>query len=222
MRKIIALLFVLALATTAFGATLCTDPSIVGVAVVTTPGFTCSLGSLTFSNFTASAFGLGIPAIIGLAPGPVDGGIMTGVSGDWASLVFNTNFNSAPYAFRDITFSYQVTGPVGAISGWMGGFGTRSIVESICTDSSCLNHVADLLTIVDVPHGFNIVADSAALSPGGLATYYVQKDISLYGSLTSRVTMSEFAQGFQIVPEPATFVLIGTGLLGLGLMRRRK
>jgi len=47
-----------------------------------------------------------------------------------------------------------------------------------------------------------------------------EKDISLFGTTDIAANMSEFSQSYHI-PEPMAFLLIGTGLLGLGILGRR-
>ena len=218
MRKILfSIMIGVAVATLASAATLCTDPSIIGTNVLT-PAFTCELGGLTFSNFGGSMTGPGAPPQIYLALGTGTDPwfTQTGVFGDVVNLFFQTNFNQFPSAFRDILFSFDITNASGivGIDAWMGGAGTRNISETACADDGCLTHYAELLITQDNVQAYEALSGSAS-------TLYIQKNISLFGADGSPATMSEFSQSFH-TPEPMTFVLIGTGLLGLGVLGRRR
>jgi hypothetical protein len=174
---------------------------------VLTPGFSCELGGLTFSNFSASQIGLGTDPIIAISAGIT--GHETGVSGSTVQLYFQTNFNLVLDQFRDISFAYTVTGGVIGVDGWMGGAGTRSIAETVYSDSGHNNVVGVLNLTGSSPSG-------EALLSGSASEIYIVKDITL----GTGATMSEFTQSFE-TPEPLTFGLIGSGLVLLGLLRRR-
>jgi hypothetical protein len=65
-----------------------------------------------------------------------------------------------------------------------------------------------------------IGVQTTALMPQAYAALFIGKDIRMN---PPPGTVGEFSQLFQavVVPEPISFVLMGTGLLGLGLLRRR-
>ena len=218
MRKVLLSLMIGLVATALVSAApLCTDPSIIGVNLIGS-GLSCELGGLTFTNFGASMTGPGAPAQIFLATGTGTDPwqTQTGVFGGIVNLFFQTNFNQFPSAFRDILFSFDITNASGivGIDAWMGGAGTRNITETACADDGCLTHYAELLITQDNVQGYEALSGSAS-------TLYIQKNISLFGADGSPATMSEFSQSFH-TPEPMTFVLIGTGLLGLGVLGRRR
>ncbi|MFB3776282.1 MAG: hypothetical protein ACE141_01690 [Bryobacteraceae bacterium] len=203
-RLILVLAIALIGVATASADGLCTDNY--GVNVLT-PGFFCELGGLTFSNFSASQIGLGSAPIIAIAAGI--SGHETGVSGSTINLFFQTNFNVVTDQFRDITFAYTVTGGIVGIDGWMGGSGVRNISEIAYEDEGHTQQIGSLLLTSATPQ--DSVWFEGISSPA-----YIVKDITLQ----TGATMSEFTQSFH-TPEPLTFGLIGSGLLLLGLLRRK-
>lgn len=214
MKRLALLLCLVALIVpSAFADGLCTDPANIGQNVLT-PGFNCTLGPLLFQNFSASAIGfpVGWTPFIAIGTGIV-GSNETGFTGNHANLFFQTNFNTNQFSFRDISFGFRVIGDVTGIDGWIGGSGTRSMVESACADPDCADVTYGTLTLdQDNRIGEIIIPVSTDV--------WIFKNISLFGTPTVRATMSEFSQSFT-VPEPLTLVLVGSGLLGLGLLRRR-
>jgi hypothetical protein len=167
-------------------------------------GFTCeSLGGLTFTNFFASAVGftpaVGIGSVVDATGGVVLNFITTLVSQN-----------------MDMWFAFQVTGYVTAVDLTNAGIGTTSIAESVC-DSAGLTGAnlcagSELATLM----AGSSQSVQASIDPQS-AGIWVWKDIGT----GSDGHLSSFSQSFESVPEPMTFGLIGSGLLLLGLLRRR-
>jgi hypothetical protein len=211
MKRLIFLLCLAVVAVpSAFADGVCTDN--LGQDVLA-PGFYCTLGPLLFSNFQASAGGLpGGVAHLWLGSGI--GNEHTEYVNGRANLFFNTNFNQDRYVERDITFAFHVvsTVPVITVDGWLGGYGDRNISENICPTVECL------VVLANLDLDWNHVIGNVAIPPS--TDFWVVKDISIHGAPGVPASLSEFSQSFEI-PEPLTLALVGSGLLGLGLLRRR-
>ena len=207
-RSVVLICLVVMAVASAFGAGLCTDAANIGANVLT-PGFSCSLGPLYFSNFTATQSGLGEAPIIWLGTGV--SGNLTGFSANVANLYFNTNFNDTVSTLRIIGFSFQVSGPVDMVDGWLGGSGNRSISEWVCLQQGCSEQ--------DAIAALNLTQANTTGSTG----FELVNGIWVSKTMTVNVGagLSHFSQSFHTIPEPLAMVLVGSGLLGLGLLRRR-
>lgn len=199
MRRFLKLLLATAAALTVVSAApLCTGPQVVGDPA--NAGFTCEIGGLTFSNFVVTP-GVGTPTAITL---------MTAAQvGDVVYLTFNPSLTQN----QDIWLNFTVAGPLGGID--LGVARSNGVVTEVAcsgtiTAGVCSGTELGYLTVYSGGTGsmeFN--------GPSNLT--YIWKDIGVQqgGELSS------FTQSFHVVPEPMTFALIGAGLLGLGLMRRK-
>jgi len=180
--------------------------------VITAPAtgsFSCSIGPETFSNFSynlaATGAGQGVPTVAVEPPSGFANGIV--------SFDFYPNLVQG----SDLQLEFEVSGaPMnGAQLSYNGGAGT-GINEEICTTftiTGVCNPANTFLASISV--GPN-TQSATALFATPQSTIWVFKDISL-----STGFFSEVNQGY-IVPEPMTFSLLGAGLLGLGLMGRRR
>jgi hypothetical protein len=190
-----------------------TDPcgGFLGTNVVSGTFTGCTLGSVTFTNFQASAVwadqtgGLWTP-VITLVNQVLT--YQTGFSGGTATLAFLTNFDVIGMTRpKDILFSYTATGNIIGIDGWSGGSAGTNISEKAYGGANGTTLLATL----------NIGAGQYLETKFGTQTSVtVSKDISI----PIGASLSEFTQSIE-TPEPMTFVLIGSGLLALGLVRRR-
>ncbi len=190
-------------------------------AVPVTSAGTLKLGSLTFSNFSCNKTGSGLPQNCGDIDVETDANL--------PGLTFNSYFadGSEWAAGEDFVISYAVTDTGAPITGldlefngtansWA-GFAISSVTETAYTDPSEKHQVGQLT--VDCFDGQ--CTDGSVISTGSYTTLYVKKDILLGNLGPGYETISYIDQSFH-VPEPMTLALFGTGLLGLGLVQRRR
>jgi hypothetical protein len=206
MRKIlVSIAIVLVCTVVAPAAPLCT--TVTGQNVLL-GNFSCELGGLTFSNFSAvNAGGVPNPVVTLVTASDFAGGT--------AYLNFNPNL-IAVSGPADLWFYFKITGGLIGIDLSNAGGGSTSIQERVCTvgigaDNLCAQGGVQLA---------NVTANSGEMKDvyfDAVGEAFVWKDIL---ATQPDGHISSFTQSFHI-PEPVTFVLIGSGLLALGLVRRR-
>lgn len=167
----------------------------------------CQLGSLTFSDFGVNSSPSGVTIALS--------SVGTGVSGDEVDLGFQM---TEPIGVRpiDTILSYAVTGTLIGVDVSQNGVDT-SIQETVCSApfSGGICPSGDVLANYSnppTPNGTEVFLTSP------VTTAYILKDIQ---EPSQDSTISSFVNS-QVVPEPMTFSLIGMGLLGIGVMGRRR
>jgi hypothetical protein len=199
------------------GAPLCSSSTGVNVNTLT---LGCDLGAFHFDNFNwtdANGQGGGPVTILAADPGLF--------LSSW-NLVFGTSLGTPTSAFtQDLHFTFRVT----TLNGLAGIYQTA--LSAVGTGGG--SHVAErgCTTAIDQDAGTcsgTVLYDYTAfagqtipLTPNagyvGVSEMFIWKDLNadVRGSLTS------FTETFQ-TPEPASLGLFGAGLLGLGLIRKRR
>jgi hypothetical protein len=184
---------------------------------------TCSVigSSLVFSNFGVSSTDTSTP-IIGIAS-PNDGTVVEGGDTD---IVFTVA--SGGGGTDDTFLTYEVTGgllglDMNFVASPLGSTGSVTVTEVACS-SAFVSDACTGTTYADFSATSNCIglvcsdaSNSELLIGGPEGVVYIQKDIAL-----SAANLVEFDNShITAVPEPAAVYLMGAGLLGLGLFRRR-
>jgi hypothetical protein len=189
--------------------------------------FGCTVAPLTFSNFS---YDLDLGSFQTAGPDVPISGLPPIANG--AALEFNPNLTNG----SDLLLEFQVSG------GLSGAFlqatigGTGAVNETVCSvfESTGICPTADVYAILNVNAGGDTVttptgsicfanAGCSSSTTGGVAVIifpsqtqvWIDKDIS-----SGSANFSEVEQGF-VTPEPMTLSLMGLGLLGIGLARRK-
>jgi len=181
---------------------------------VTTIG-SCTLGGLTFSTFTVN----GVPNPPGSSVFLSSIGTQAGPGGE-VDLGFQivTPWNGTTITQDDTILTYSVSGPgdiVGVNNLQSGGQGVV-IQEIVCSVAFVSGNCSQSNQLTNFSNPPNNSGSFAAQS-----TIYILKDISQNGANAS---ISGFLNSVETstVPEPATLSMMGLGLLGFGLIGRRR
>ncbi len=209
MRRVLLLFALAVLAASVAAATpLCTG--VLGTNVLT-PGFECELGGLHFSAFS------GVNA--GSAPNPMQVNLVAATTvAHTVYLTFNPNLHSTSTMAADLWFYFTVTGGLIGVDLYNAGTPGSSIQEVVCSGPISRSPIPNICTGTVLANMAAASFESREVMFAPQSTVYIWKDIL---AAPPDGHISSFTQSFH-TPEPMTFLLIGTGLLGLGLFGRRR
>jgi hypothetical protein len=193
------------------------------------PNFSCTTGNLVFSNFSYSASanppGIKIPAS-GITVTPL---LTTGDEGFQFNSSWSVSSSGGASSIDSVIF-YTVSTLNNAATiddlflsdnGTQTLTGIASVTEQWCVANSIANCPVGGLNQIFVSNPGTPNNATAVFGP--ITSLSVSKDISVASGSNGTATITTVTNNFSQVgvPEPASFVTLGGGLLGIGLLRRR-
>ncbi|HYL75099.1 MAG TPA: PEP-CTERM sorting domain-containing protein [Bryobacteraceae bacterium] len=186
-------------------------------------GFTCTSGNLTFGGFTyaSSASGTPIPSsAVSVTP-------ITTTSNEgfqFQPTGMSVSNTGSTQNISDITLGYFVTDPFGITDLSMifdGSFTGTGITGA--TETYCLNQTT--LTGCPSPQIFSVtnppLNQSNSVTFSAVTSIAISKDFSVASGTNGTATITTISNQFLQVPEPLSCALLGSGIVGLLLLRRR-
>ena len=193
------------------------------------PGFSCTINNLTFSDFSFSASanpsGIALPASsIFVTP-------ITTLNNEGLNFASGWMVGTQPGgvgSFQDNLLDFTVTAPTASITdlhlsfnGSLTGTGLTGVTENYCINNSiitCPAGSAGQLHVTNPPTNFN---DAVFFAP--VSRISVTKDINVSSGISGTGSISQVVNTFSntATPEPGTFIMLGSALLAVGLLRKR-
>lgn len=191
------------------------------------PNFSCQSGNLIFTNFTYLGMGnpsqVTIPAT-GINVQPIT---QTGHEGFQFASGWDvgtqaggmSSFQNSLIGFV-VTDVFEITDLVLGFNGSFTGTGTSSTVEAFCLNATtvmnCPTAKAGSLNVTNPPPFFD-----NQLVLGAVTSIAISDTVDVASGVNGTAAASQMINEFSGIPEPLPAIMLGSGLIGIGLVRRR-